>query len=1034
MDIPSYLEAQIQDGKVVLFLGAGASRDASDKNGNPPPTGAQLASLLSKKFLGGKYSDYPLHQVGEYAISESDLVSVQEYIRGLFEGLEPSASYKLMCKFIWSGIATTNYDRLVERAYEITPGALQVPIPFIENGDRIEDKLRDSRNVPLLKLHGCITRITNVDCPLILTTDQYVSHRRGRSRVFDHLKNNWAFERPILFVGYQLQDPDLRAMLLEVTEAAESRPRYYAVLPNVDDIERRFWETKKVTLIQGTFHQFLTALNDSIPTETRVLATVKTPSSYPIAEKFKSKNVTLSASCRQFLDMEVDYVKAITATEHIEPRDFYKGLSPGWSAVEQNLDCPRTLGDTILSDNFLATEVDQQDRLEVLLIKAHAGAGKTILLQRLAWDAARDYDRLCVYLRPHGVLNTAALQELLTLCGERIYLFVDNAADHIRELVSLVKNIGPEGKNLTVIAAERINEWNVQGGVASPYVTQEYELAYLSSKEIDRLLGLLERHKALGTLERLDHKGRHAAFQERAGRQLLVALHEATLGKRFEEIIEDEYANITPDDAKRVYLSICLLNRLNVSVRAGLIARMHGISYEDFERRLFKPLEHVVLTERDPIIRDYVYRARHPHIAQIVFERILTNQEERYDLYLRCLRSLNIDYSSDRVAFAHMTRGRALLSLFSNHDLIKGIYQIAQEQVVDDPHLLHQMGLYEMHRPNGNLQESARLFSEAQRLAPHDSAIKHSSAELYLKRAEGARTSLEKSKYLEEAQAICNSLTSGHPLLSYGHHTAVKIGLTRLRDQVRDDNIDEIADTTIEKSIRQVEQVLADAHQRFPGDSYLLDAEAQLALLLSDSKRALRSLENAFNANPRSPFLAIRLAQQHIRTGSADKAHEVLQKALGANPGDQKLHYAYANFLRTTNSPKDEELLYHLQRSFTPGDTNYDAQLLYGRQLFISGDLNGAKKVFEQLGKAKVGPELRSKLLYPIDKTYRGTVSRLEATYFFIARDGHNDWIFCNRSNVDEVLWKQLVNGSRVAFRIGFNFRGAGAHDVRLEN
>lgn len=169
-------------------------------------------------------------------------------------------------------------------------------------------------------------------------------------------------------------------------------------------------------------------------------------------------------------------------------------------------------------------------------------------------------------------------------------------------------------------------------------------------------------------------------------------------------------------------------------------------------------------------------------------------------------------------------------------------------------------------------------------------------------------------------------------------------------------------------------------------------------------------------------------------TGSPDKAYEVLQKALGANPGDQKLHYAYANFLRTTNSPKDEELLYHLQRSFTPGDTNYEAQLLYGRQLFISGDLNGAKKVFEQLGKAKVGPELRNKLLYPIDKTYRGTVSRLEATYFFIARDGHNDWIFCNRSNVDEVLWKQLVNGSRVAFRIGFNFRGSGAHDVLLEN
>jgi hypothetical protein len=79
MEIPSYLETQIREGKVVLFLGAGASREAQDGEGRKAPTGNELRDLLADKFLGGKHKDLPLDQVGEYCISESDLVSVQEY-------------------------------------------------------------------------------------------------------------------------------------------------------------------------------------------------------------------------------------------------------------------------------------------------------------------------------------------------------------------------------------------------------------------------------------------------------------------------------------------------------------------------------------------------------------------------------------------------------------------------------------------------------------------------------------------------------------------------------------------------------------------------------------------------------------------------------------------------------------------------------------------------------------------------------------------------------------------------------------------
>lgn len=159
MEIPAYLIEQVGQGKAVLFLGAGASLGAKDSKGNSPPNGAKLAQMLSHDFLGGKFANLPLATVAELAISESDLVTVQTRIKDLLEPFEPTVAHELIPKFMWWGLATTNYDRLIEKAYSADRSRVQTPQPFIENGDRVEDRMRDAASVMLLKLHGCVTRV-----------------------------------------------------------------------------------------------------------------------------------------------------------------------------------------------------------------------------------------------------------------------------------------------------------------------------------------------------------------------------------------------------------------------------------------------------------------------------------------------------------------------------------------------------------------------------------------------------------------------------------------------------------------------------------------------------------------------------------------------------------------------------------------------------------------------------------------------------------------------------------------------------------
>jgi tetratricopeptide (TPR) repeat protein len=1032
LQIPDALVTNVREGKAVLVLGAGASIGAVGPAGAKPPSGRELAGLLSDKFLGGKFRTEPLGVVSEYAISETSLTTVQDYIRSIFLPFEPAVFHRLIPRFRWHGLATTNYDQVVEKAYDSEPQRLQRLQPVIQNGDSLQDLIRDPNSVPFLKLHGCISRIASAECPLILTIDQYVSHRQGRSRLFLQLEE-WGYERPLVFAGQSVQDPDLRGILLQLASLGEARSRFYTVTPDADDITTRFWETKRISSLKGTFKEFLEELDRRIPAHVRPLAALLPDTAgFQIQLRFARPDFVLSDACRRFLSDGVDYVRGLTAFASADARAFYRGEDPGWAAMDQNLDVRRKVLDTILADVVLIDESSRPKSLECILIKGHAGAGKSVLLRRLAWDATRDYDALCLFLRAHAELDVASVQELLDAVNERVYLFVDDAAEHVRDVATLVKRVTASGQRLTIVLGERVNEWNVYGAGLESSITDEYLVEYLEGSEIEALLGLLERHRALGTLQNASKAERVAAFGERAGRQLLVALHEATLGKPFEEIIEDEYHHIVPIAARDLYLTICVLNRLNVPVRAGLVSRIHGIPFELFKEQFFRPLEHVVHTSEDRAIRDHVYAARHPYIADMVFRRVLVHADDRLVKYLRALEGLNLEYNTDLRAFRQMVRGKVVDELFPDRGMADRVFRAARDLAGDDAFVLQQMALYEMNRQGPDLTQATALLTKAASAAPHDMAIKHSQAELNLRLADDARTPLERDQRLREAGRIARALRTERARSDGAHAftTLVKIAVKRLELLLEEGEGGGVS-PDLTSAIREAEEALEEGLQRYPNDSFLLDAESKLAQLLKDSERALLAMKSAFHANPKSGYIAARLARILDSKGDKAGARETIERALEASPTDRRLHFFLAKLLM--RQAGDEHLIeYHLQRSFISGDSNHEAQLLYGRQLYILGRHEDAKKVFQQLQRARVPFDVRMAPAYPLQSSMSGRVRRAEATYWLVEREGLGDWVLAHKRNIASATAQKMGIGARVSFKIAFNFAGAIATDVRL--
>lgn len=1026
MDILAPLKEAVETGNAILLLGAGASLAATNSKGESPPKTWELASLLAHKFVSPDYADASLMQVADIAINETSLFQVQDYLRELFLPFQPSESHKLLPSFRWRAIVTTNYDCLIEEAYRTHSSPVQKLVPLYQNTDRWDDVMRDPDMVPLLKLHGCITRTHDEGCPLILSTDQYLTFDVGRNRLF-RLFQELAAEKPVCYVGFSNNDPHIRALVQQLDAEKVGRPRSFLVSPSVDDFSIRYWSPRHITAIAGTFDEFVSDLDSAIGATFRGLRKTTPAGAMAISERFTSTSTFLSEQCQKALTLDLEYVKGASPDGPCDAIKFYSGLNQGWSPIAQSLDVRRRLHDKMLAEYFLD---DDPKEHRFLVVKAHAGAGKSVFLRRLAWEAAKDFDRLCLFASADASLSSTVINEICTATQEHLYLFVDDVLYHREQLSDLIYGMGAALPKLTIIGGARTNEWNVSPPAFQALVSEEHFLPYLSDPELDVLINLLEEHNALRELARFTPDERRKQLRKKASRQLLVALHEATSGKRFEEILHDEYSRLTPNKAKVLYLSICFLNQFRVPVRAGLIARRFGITFEEFGEKFFKPLEDVVVTIDKKGAGDHCYAARHPHVAEIVVRNELGSVDDLFNEYIEALTELNVGYSTDEQVFRHLANGRRLAQTFPDAQMGYKIFDAADESIgKQDPYLLQQQALFEMYRPSGNLSKATSLLESALESAPKSRIIKHTMAELYLRRSEDSRNDLERTHGLKKAESLCRELKRD-ATDAYAHSTLVKAGIQRLSEIVKSD--ERMATEDIEGLIKGIEKDLKEGLQRFPSDSFLLAQEAELAKVLCESDRVVSALKRSFETNPRNAHVALQLSRIFENQGDVSGAQRTLKNALEANNGSQRLHMSYGKLLLNHDLGTTEDHIYHFRRSFTPGDQNHEAQLLYGRQLFVAGRFDESREVFNELKKARLPNFVRRRQAHPLAEEFVGTVTRSESWFCLIKRDGDGAIVRFDEDDSGEIEWVDITTYSRVRFKIAFTMYGAEAFDVEL--
>ena len=247
--IPQSLKDRLVEGKVVLFVGAGLSRNA-----NAPDWKMLLKGLVEQCDSEGISITYRSEvealidgspnemMIAADHIRDAMQEKMNEHIETCFSRLVPQQAHFLIARLKFRGVVTTNYDGLLEGARTESGNEMILPVDT--------HKLSRLNDYPqwLLKIHGTYKEPNRV----VLSSNDYENLPKDATETLSRIFQ----EHTILFIGYGLGDPDILGLLSRIRRVFQGmNPRHYALVESStmgDILEKYMLNTFKIQAIKYT--------------------------------------------------------------------------------------------------------------------------------------------------------------------------------------------------------------------------------------------------------------------------------------------------------------------------------------------------------------------------------------------------------------------------------------------------------------------------------------------------------------------------------------------------------------------------------------------------------------------------------------------------------------------------------------------------------------------------------------------------------------------------------------------------------------
>lgn len=570
------IKRAILDGKLILFLGAGASRSSKMKRGGNVPDGKHLAQILAEK-ASLTYSDEALDQV--YSAARSKMEGrLDEVLLDCFRFCTPSEEYKALTDYSWRRIYTLNLDDALERAFQRSHHqnvSIRLGSDPIENQDPFFNRL------DLVKLNGCINHLRS---GIVFSPLEYARSAAEEMPWYEEVAVDF-LQCPFLFVGTKLSEPLFKYHIERYKQIVGRKQGVsFVITPNASDIEKYDLATFNIVHIAGTLDDFVKWLKEEIPQPPLPLQMAI--ANYPqLGAMLSSANQLAYANLFEGV-MQVNRTNIATLKSSGESKDsirtFYKGFKPTWTDISEGVPAELDALDGLVE--FISNTAITG---KITPIIGPSGSGKTTLLMQASYKIS-DHKETAVFYINEPIDDLEKTLEAIdnTPQTSRCIVAINDLDAFAQALESSMSS--ERLKKTIILGTVRSAIWNqrtkhkLRGLFTTPFVVDEFSL-----HDAQKLLAKLERYGQWTRLGQMKEQQRIDELVTRAKRQLLIALLEATSGRGFEEIITDEYNSLKSDSERKLFLLVGLatVHRRDMPValveraliKGGLRSDMNGL-------------------------------------------------------------------------------------------------------------------------------------------------------------------------------------------------------------------------------------------------------------------------------------------------------------------------------------------------------------------------------------------------------------------------------------------------------------------------
>jgi GTPase SAR1 family protein len=874
MDITGKLKQDLIQGKIVLFLGAGASQAA----GLLGATG--LAEyLFSAAGSPPKYEEWKNDLAGLVARFDDDPFFTRVWVnqqliayflnKGNYSNLK---LHKTLLKLPLAGIFTTNYDSCLEYVDE-EPDQRAELLPIVDSFRKDELFHPPANCLQYFKIHGSCLELRNHPTyapPLIITRKDFRENVTRRHNFYERL-GDLSWECSIVFIGFQAQREESDHLVGSVEEVYNSLMdslhmhfRPFAVLPHLIDRKKQDLEDAGLTPLEGSFEDFIDAAYEIIHS---------TGTHHDLSRRSAERSITFTVQGRKFHTSRGELEQYATQFACL-----YDGLREELRTTLA--DTPNTRiaeiwkanpSDALLAENYYI-ERDQFPHLvealknairkaaddkaaQVIWLAGKRGSGKSTVAHQLAWYAYSELEQ------PTIILTNDALYSVEPNRGVSIevsgwdeplidkFLSLSYAhdpdtptvipiilADHVIHRANALEHLlhyleehkKPSILILTISDEElgiTQDKDNWLGGPAARSIARLKHVFTgtliniehkLSDGEINRLFEVVARvnSRVISNHERLL---RMAKDENDCDRDFLLILYTwfDSRFRRLEEIIADEIAILEQnDELKSLYLATAVFHQYHFQPRLALCAKAMGMSNETYSLLRHKPLFNALINvyQLGTDTLQAVGTTRHVEFSRRIVHQLMPEVDDQVDLMAKVLS--HCSYADLDFARSFMTYAYDYV-VWLTYDQVRKLKEATEVGFAKDYVLNHQFAAY-LIRGNLNLDDARYYLDMAIAEYPDNPSIIHSIGNFYFRKyrellPENPEGARQYFEAAREYFAKSRALQFGEE--EHGYHTEIAMLTHRLEKEEEEQNIKAIIEAERQALLFEALRVVPKARQ-----------------------------------------------------------------------------------------------------------------------------------------------------------------------------------------------------------------------------